>query len=584
MRLKSFSVKNYRSITRTERIALGPCTVLVGPNNEGKSNILRALVLGMRILTRERYSILRGRREVISYRYGGYDWKRDYPINLQEKQPDGKTELIIEFEPTAQELEEFKAEIKSNLQGTIPLRIEIGQKQITVVLHKRGAGSAALSKKSDSIAAFITKKIDFEHIEAVRTADSAVHVVSEMVSRELEELEKDKDYIGAVKKIEELQAPILKRLSLSIQETLVKFLHDVKDVSISIPEDVRYRRIRGGCEIIVDDGFPTLLQYKGDGAQSLAALGILRYATDSTARSRNLVIAIEEPESHLHPSAIHELKSVLYELSSKHQLLLTTHNPLFVDRRSVDSNILVRNTKARPAKSVREIREILGVRASDNLLNAELVLVVEGEDDKISLEAILSARSPYLRNALQNGTFAIDSLAGGTNLAYKVSLLRDSLCICHAFLDYDKTGKAAFNLARTQGLLSDRDVNFSIVPNLREAEMEDLYLLDLYYDAIHNRFGVSLKKKQFKSKKKWSDRVQDCFKASGRNWDDRIKTEVKTLVSELVKSTPEKALNEHITLIKELIDALETRLKERESAQQLDTLNDDGKVRNSEEN
>jgi hypothetical protein len=159
-----------------------------------------------------------------------------------------------------------------------------------------------------------------------------------------------------------------------------------------------------------------------------------------------------------------------------------------------------------------------------------------------------------------------------------VSLLRDSLCICHAFLDHDKTGLAAFDRARTQGLLTDRDVNFSIVPNLHEAEIEDLYLLDLYCDAIYHRFGVSLKKNQFNSKKKWSDRVQDCFKASGRNWDNRIETEVKTLVSELVKSTPDKALNEHITPIEGLIDTLVTRLKERESAQQLDTLSDDGNV------
>ena len=236
MRLKSFSVKNYRSITRTERIALGPCTVLVGPNNEGKSNILRALVLGMRILTREREIIFRGKKQIISYRYGGYDWEKDYPINLQKRQPDGKTEIIIEFEPTEQELIEFKKEIKSNLQGTIPLRIKIGKEKVSVTLNKRGAGSAALSKKSDRIAAFITERIDFEHIEAVRTAKSAERVVSEMVSRELEKLENEEEYIGAVKKIEELQAPILQRLSLNIQETLVKFLH-------SHPIGIKYERV-----------------------------------------------------------------------------------------------------------------------------------------------------------------------------------------------------------------------------------------------------------------------------------------------------------------------------------------------------
>ena len=160
MRLKSFSVKKFRSITRTERIILGPCTVLVGPNNEGKSNILRALVLGMRILTRERYVTTLGRRRVVYYRIGDYyNWERDYPINLQERQKDGKTELILEFEPTTEELEEFKNEIKSRLSGTIPLRIEIGEKVVSVVVHKRGAGSVALSKKSDRIANFIVKRL-----------------------------------------------------------------------------------------------------------------------------------------------------------------------------------------------------------------------------------------------------------------------------------------------------------------------------------------------------------------------------------------------------------------------------------------
>lgn len=574
MRLKSFSVKKYRSITSTERIALGPCTVLVGPNNEGKSNILRALVLGMRILTRERYVSVQGRKHFVSYRASGYDWKRDYPIHLQVKQPEGATELVLEFEPSPEELIEFQEVIKSRLQGTIPLRINIGAKETSVVVHKRGAGSAALSKKSDRIAAFITQKIDFEHIEAVRTASAAVRVVTEMVGRELERLESDADYVAAVEKIAELQTPILNQLSSNIKETLSKFLSDVSSVSVSIPKEVRYETVRRGCEIIVDDGNPTLLQYKGDGAQSLAALGILRHASDRVSKSRNLVIAIEEPESHLHPSAIHQLKEVLNELTETHQLLLTTHNPLFVDRRAVCNNVLVRDRKARPAKNIGEIREILGVRASDNLRNAELVVVVEGEDDKQAVEAILRNRSDYLRDAFNNGTLAMDSLAGGTNLAYKLSLLRDSLCMVHAFLDHDKTGKDAYERARTQGLLTDREVQFTVVPGLHEAELEDLYLLDSYHDAIYRRFGVSLKKKKFKSKKKWSDRVADCFTASARDWNDRIEAEVKSMVANLVEQAPDTCLNDHITPIDGLKESLEARLRERESAQQMDALDE----------
>lgn len=64
MNLKTVSVSNYRSITSAKKIRLDRTTVLIGPNNEGKSNILRALVLAMTTLTRGRtvHSFGRSRR------------------------------------------------------------------------------------------------------------------------------------------------------------------------------------------------------------------------------------------------------------------------------------------------------------------------------------------------------------------------------------------------------------------------------------------------------------------------------------------------------------------------------------------
>ena len=50
MLLKEFSVTNYRSITKAHKISLGDLTVLVGKNNEGKSNLLRALDTSMSII------------------------------------------------------------------------------------------------------------------------------------------------------------------------------------------------------------------------------------------------------------------------------------------------------------------------------------------------------------------------------------------------------------------------------------------------------------------------------------------------------------------------------------------------------
>lgn len=572
MKLKSFTVQKYRSIIAAKRIPTGRTTILVGPNNEGKSNILRALVTAMNILTRERY--VRGQTGRIR---GGlrnrrtYDWETDFPIALQEKQPKGETVVILEFELTPEDLDAFRAKIGSRLTGTLPLQIAVGQNGYRVTVHKRGPGSVTLSQKSDQIAKFVTDRIDFQHIEAIRTASAAEEVVSDMVAKELQQLEDVTEYQDALRKVDELQKPILSNLSASIHRTLQQFLPDIKAVSVQIPPVARYRALRMGCEIEVDDGTATLLQYKGDGAQSLAALGIIRHASESGARGKYLVIAIEEPESHLHPAAIHKLKQVLDELSDKHQVLITTHNPLFVDRRTIHNNVIVKGSRAKPAQSVGQVRDILGVRAADNLRHAELVLVVEGEDDRVALRALLSHHSPTLEEALRQGTLGIDTLAGGSNLTYKLTLLRQSLCETHACLDNDKAGREAFEKARTQGLITDADLNMCVCQGLTESELEDLYDASVYRDLLQNRWRVSIDSPRFKSKKKWTDRIADCFGHCGKHWTDRLAVDVKTAVAEAVAAAPAAALNaHHKACFDSLVKALEDRLKARAEAQQAD--------------
>lgn len=564
MRLVTFSVEKYRSITRAWKITLGDKAILVGPNNEGKSNILRALVTAMNILTRGRRPFVR--RNVRAFRFISrrfYNWNTDFPMHLQERMPNGESVMILEFELTDNELSDFRKIIKSRLTGTLPLRIAISPDSTKVSVYKKGPGSVTLTKKSVQIASFVSERLDFEHIPAVRTAKSAQRIVDDLVDWELTDVEEDKDFIEALRKVAEIQQPILDKLSESIKKTLVKFLPKVSDVKVQIPSEARYRALRRSCQIVIDDGTATLLKYKGDGVQSLAALGIMQHASESGSRGKNFVIAIEEPESHLHPNAIHELRDVISELSKKHQIVLTTHCPLFVDRAYISSNIIVHKNKARAAKKIQEIREILGVRASDNLRNAEIVLLVEGEDDIIALKSVLRFESKRLKTAIDNGTIAIDSLGGGTNLAYKIGLIRDALCLAHCFLDDDKCGHESYNKARIQGLIADADVNFSICEGMQEAEIEDLYDPSIYTDLVKNLYRITLESPKFKSKKKWSERMRDVFRQQGKRWNGQVEMELKKRIAEAIANQPKDVLNENKrSAIDGLIISLEERLDE----------------------
>jgi putative ATP-dependent endonuclease of the OLD family len=564
MRLVSFSVTNYRSITKAYRLPIRQSVILIGPNNEGKSNILRALVTSLEILSNlGRFRIFRGRLREPFHRREIYDWSKDYPISLQEKKPEGESTFELEFELTPNEIIDFSKEVKSSLNGTLPIQLSMGSKTPGFKVIKKGPGGPALSRKSEAIARFVAKRININYIPAVRTAQSAHKVVEGIVEQQLATLEFEENFQKALAVVEQIQVPVLQKISRSIEETLKDFLPNVKRVDVSIAQEERYRALRRSIEIVVDDGTPTLLARKGDGVQSLAALSLMRHSTEDSSTARQLILAIEEPESHLHPSAIHQLKSVLAEIAREHQVIMTTHCPLFVDRTSIKSNILVNKNKAAPAKNIKEVRDILGVRAADNLQHAELILLVEGEDDKRALGALFKHHSSTLNSALSHGSLAIDSLNGGSNLAYKVSLVREALCLAHCFVDNDKSGLDGIKKAEEDGLITLADANIATCDGMKESEIEDLYDVNLYTSLLTNRYGVSTASPKFKGNDKWSARMREAFKSQGKPWSDTIAGRVKADIAQLVASNPAEALNVHRkTSFDALVSALEAKLNQ----------------------
>ena len=204
MKIVSFTVENYRSITKAYRIHTFNKTILIGPNNEGKSNIVRALSAAMRILTQARFPrrfLGKPGSHIYPLRFRNlYDWERDYPMQLQ-KNKNGESTVALEFELTDIEIESFKHEIKSSLNGTLPIKISFSRNNVEVHVSKPGRGGTALSKKSNQIAHFISSNINFGHIPAVRTASHVQKIVDEMVENELSTLEELPEYQEALKKL-----------------------------------------------------------------------------------------------------------------------------------------------------------------------------------------------------------------------------------------------------------------------------------------------------------------------------------------------------------------------------------------------
>lgn len=530
MKIVRFSVTNYRSITAGNKIALQDLTVLVGKNNEGKSNFLRALNVAMLAI------IMHGKKPATSWRHfyhDIYDWARDFPIQYQQRRNNYDSIFKLEFKLNEDELVEFHSLTGIRGNDIIPISVRIGKDNIPK-LDVPKKGSPAYKEKASQITDFISKGISFNYIKAVRTEGMAKDALAEVIYNELKALNSNEEYAEAQKRIDDLEQSVLDDISRKLKEPLKTFIPTLSSVAIE-QDKARNAALRfyNDIDVIIDDGQATSIDNKGDGIKSLVTLAILQDKKNTTGTS---VVAIEEPESHLHSGAIHSLVDVINKMTENNQVIITTHNPLFVCQNSIASNIIVDNGTVRTAKDIGEIRELLGVQPSDNLQNARFVLVVEGEDDRIALLKILPLYSDAIKAALKNNSLVIKPLHGASNLSHDLLDLRTSMCKYVVLMDHDQAGIEAAEKAQKKGYLKSNQLRYTISNGMVQSEFEDCIKPSVYKERISEEYGINIAVKEFKSNMKWSDRMRAVFLSQGMKWSDSVEKQVKMVAAECVSA------------------------------------------------
>jgi putative ATP-dependent endonuclease of OLD family len=336
-----------------------------------------------------------------------YDWYRDYPVSLQQQRPDGRSEIVLEFSMAQSEATAFRTATGLNLNKNLKLAVLPGIEDNVVELKLQGQAKSKLTQTQfAAITKFVASRIDIQYIPTVRSAETTESIVADLMASELRRLEDKPDYWKLLDQIEQVQRPLLDQLGAELTATVKTFIPEVQEISI-VP-GVR-RAVSRSASIQVNDGADTLLALKGDGVKSLAAMSLMRHVSQKSAKGRSMIFAVEEPESHLHPDAIHRLRQILLDISRNNQVVLTTHSPSLVDRVNPGCNVIVRSGKAVAASGLRDVREALGVRLSDNLSSARLALLVEGESDRRILTSLLSNHSADLKRLIDSGELVLDT-------------------------------------------------------------------------------------------------------------------------------------------------------------------------------
>ena len=202
-----------------------------------------------------------------------------------------------------------------------------------------------------------------------------------------------------------------------------------------------------------------------------------------------------------------------------------------------------------------------GVGDKLGLSSASFALVVEGQEDVVSLRALRPHLSENVGRALRTHQMVIEPIGGAGNLTYKLSLLRTFLCGTHTLLDGDDAGRSVFSKAERDGLVNVANCTFVLCKGFKNAEFEDCIDPVLYRDAIAQEFGVDIDKPQFRGNEKWSVRMKDCFMTQGKDMTEALLGRVKFVVARAVERSPVTALHEYKrTSIDALVQALNAAL------------------------
>ena len=488
-----------------------------------------------------------------------YEWERDCPISLQND-VGSVTLFYLEFELDENDRVDFHKEIGSNINSYLPIEIVIGQDdQPDFEVKKQGKAKQYYRDNSDKIARFIGRRLSINHIPAIRTADEAENVVRDLLSTAMRPLTRDPEYIRAIEIIEEVNEPALRQLEGELTESLAQFLPSIRSVSLSPPRQM-LRRAVSSVDIQIDDGQLTSLENKGDGVISLVSMALLARLSESTGASFNTILAIEEPESHLHPRAIHAIRDVLGDVGDDYQVIVTTHSPLLANRQTISANVIVKENNAVIAKDISEIRSALGVRVSDNLSHARVIVVCEGPDDEKYLSKFIGSADENLKKALSSGDLGFYPLGGAGNLPYVLTMLQQSVSAPICFLDNDKSARDGAEKVVSEGLVGREEIIYAKKIGLNEAELEDIYEQTWVRDLVLNEFKIDI---QLVSpsirKKKFSERLSFAFSAQGKDFDKGVKAKVKARISQRACELGADAVSEQfrgplVTLVREVQD------------------------------
>jgi putative ATP-dependent endonuclease of the OLD family len=444
MYLSRLVAKNYRSIDCVDIKFTEGKNVIVGKNNSGKSNIMKALdlVLGESSptyaksdnITEHDFRNINGKleneiliwcelsrssEEQLNYdemynAYGFYVHMESYNVPYRYEIQDLLEDYNKLFEFNQDDLErDKKYYVNPKLKNQGTLESQFDDKSHFAYVFKATIDDAGrihkdirLLYREDNTKGWILAFKDAVRNELIKSAiipafrDPQTQLrlnnwswYGKLMKSLTSNHGKEKDLEEAFKKVNSISADIFQSVKDNMSNSALSVAFPGTDMYFQFNEDAN-RDVYKGVKVYVDDGYKSELTTKGAGIQSAAIIGLFSYYTREINTQSSALLCLEEPELYLHPHAkrtVSDQLDVFIKNATgdkvQHQVIITTHSNEFIRTTDSKLNVVIANkTPTGTLTNTLEVSKLKRLIVDDNyneIFFSDKVILCENFDKYI---------------------------------------------------------------------------------------------------------------------------------------------------------------------------------------------------------
>ncbi len=567
MKIKSISIKNYRSIQDVsfdiKTIANKNCHILLGVNESGKSNILKALYLKNSAQDEsdyhnncERNAELEEEEISVSYELSNFGiWDKVFASNNIPKD----LSSVIKLEKVERGLSIDKDNVK---QDYFNIWIKGNKKEFSKYVIFNGEiqlkNDANLEKNED---AEVTNLLDKEPLEEYLESNLFKvfeHNTPKIIfwrsseekylinnSIDLNQFKDNQDIsiplkncfnIAGIDKISQridsiVGSPAKKsQLQDNLANKVTEHINKVwKEHEINIRFEIDNMQLTFLVEEKSDTNHKFEANKRSDGFKQFVSILLNLSIENETGELKNKVILLDEPETHLHPSGQKYLRDELLKISENNLVIYATHSIYMVDTKHLDRHVSVKKEGSLTQITQIDKNNPYGEEVLYNALGTSVlehiesnILIVEGKTDRDTLELYFKK----LKTDLNPPKLSIISADGANNIVKYVKFFNNKFLKGFVLLDSDKEGISAKKvILREDGCTTKNTFEINRLFDTKiEATLEDLFKKSYLENAINESFDFNI---SFDDNKPLMEQLKKRFQELKKPFKEAEKKEIR---------------------------------------------------------